>query len=78
MQSKLACVARNAGSTAAKRSAVKLSKNQRAILAAEPEAVGQRTANGGLTSFVRNVIQITIGVRCFVVDGRWQHVVAHR
>ena len=48
----------------------KLGKNQRAILATEAKAVRKSSANRCLPGFIRHVIEITIGIWCFVVNGR--------
>src|SRR5437667_3121541 len=51
-------------------------EQQGRVRAAEAERVGQGIFDAGLASLVRDVVQITLGVRVFVIDSRRQDLVA--
>src|SRR6266571_9219176 len=48
------------------------------VVAAEPEGVGDRDANVGVTRLVRDVVQVALGILDLVVDRRRQLPVADR
>src|SRR5207302_4742270 len=56
----------------------KAADDQRYILSTETEAVAQGMLHALLAGVLGNVIQITLGVGNFVVDGRRQHAPPHR
>src|SRR5690242_4016605 len=51
-------------------------ENQRRVRAAKSEGVRERVLDGSLARFVGNVVQVALGVRCFLVDRRRKDLIA--
>src|SRR5712691_896333 len=51
-------------------------KNERGVGAAKPKGIRKRVFHGRFARVIRNVIQIALGIRSLVIDGRRQNLVA--
>ena len=46
-------------------------KSDTSVLAAETEGVGENNIELCWTCLVDNDVEVAVGIRCLVVDGRW-------
>ena len=56
----------------------KFLENQRGVGPAEAKGIGHGSLDGGLAGHLRNVIQIALITRMFMINRRWNYIIMQR